>query len=127
MTIETRRLGRTGTDVTILGYGAMELRGQPHGPAIDDDDAGRLLNEVLDGEGQRRWAASGVEDLLGDMPRLEFVLRFTLSHPALSSTIVGTSKSGHLRANLAIAAKGPLPSGLYEKAKQCLTLPAQNP
>ena len=59
--------------------------------------------------------------------RLEFVLRFTLSHPALSSTIVGTSKIGHLRANLAIAAKGPLPSGLYEKAKQCLTLPAQNP
>ena len=48
MTIETRRLGRTGTDVTILGYGAMELRGQPHGPAISDDGAGRLLNEVLD-------------------------------------------------------------------------------
>ena len=55
------------------------------------------------------------------------MLRFTFSHPALSSTIVGTSKIGHLRANLAIAAKGPLPSGLYEKAKQCLTLPAQNP
>ena len=35
--------------MTILGYGAMELRGQPHGPAIGDDDAGRLLNEVLDG------------------------------------------------------------------------------
>src|SRR6201981_741425 len=49
MTIETRRLGRTGTDVTILGYGAMELRGQPHGPAIDDDHGGRLLNAVLDG------------------------------------------------------------------------------
>src|SRR5260370_23666601 len=49
MTIETHRLGRTGADVTILGYGAMELRGQPHGPAIADDDAGRLLNEVLDG------------------------------------------------------------------------------
>ena len=48
MTMQTRRLGRTGADVTILGYGAMELRGQPHGPAISDDDAGRLLNEVLD-------------------------------------------------------------------------------
>jgi aryl-alcohol dehydrogenase-like predicted oxidoreductase len=46
--MQTRRLGRTGADVTILGYGAMELRGQPHGPAISDDDAGRLLNEVLD-------------------------------------------------------------------------------
>src|ERR1700753_991939 len=49
MTIERRPLGRTGTDVTILGYGAMELRGQPHGPATADEDAGRLLNAVLDG------------------------------------------------------------------------------
>src|SRR5579863_1428199 len=49
MTIETRPLGRTGVDVTILGYGAMELRGHPRGPAIDDADAGRLLNAVLDG------------------------------------------------------------------------------
>src|ERR1700728_2510249 len=48
MTISTRKLGRTGSDVTILGYGAMELRGQPRGPAIDDDEAGRLLNEILD-------------------------------------------------------------------------------
>src|ERR1700735_394956 len=49
MTIETRPLGRTGTDVTILGYGAMELRGEPRGPAIDDADAGRVLHAVLDG------------------------------------------------------------------------------
>jgi len=57
------------------------------------------------------------------MTRLEFVLRFTLSHPALSSTIVGTSKIDHLRANLAVAAKGPLPADVYKKAKQCLTPP----
>jgi aryl-alcohol dehydrogenase-like predicted oxidoreductase len=303
MTIETRSLGRTGADVTILGYGAMELRGQPHGPAIDDEEAGRLLNAVLDGginlidtsidygrseeligrylghrrgeyflaskcgcmlgdppagarppfrhdyspgnvragieqslrrlgtdrldlvqvhmspsraqleadetvdtllslreegkvrfigmsgilphlpdhiamgvfevfqipysvvqrehedlvraaaaagagtlirggaarggpardkdwrqgplglpdgEGRRRWESAGMDDLLADMTRLEFVLRFTLSHPDLSSTIVGTSSIGHLRANLAIAAKGPLPADLYERARQRL-------
>ena len=44
----TRPLGHTGTDVTILGYGAMELRGR-RGPEIADEDAGRLLNAVLDG------------------------------------------------------------------------------
>ena len=303
MTIQTRVLGRTGAKVTVLGYGAMELRGQPRGPAIDDEDAGRLLNAVLDeginlidtsidygrseeligrylghrreeyflaskcgclladpppdarppfphdyrggnvregveqslrrlrtdrldlvqvhmspspaqmaadgtietlvslreegkvrfigmsgilphlpdqiamgvfdvfqipysavqreheelitaaaaagagtlirggaarggpagdkdwrqgplglpeGEGQRRWESSGVDSLLGDMPRVEFVLRFTLSHPDLSSTIVGTSNIGHLRANLAVAEKGPLPAGLYEQAKRRL-------
>jgi aryl-alcohol dehydrogenase-like predicted oxidoreductase len=299
MTIQTRPLGRTGADVTILGYGAMELRGQPRGPAIDDDEAGRLLGTVLDsginlidtsidygrseeligryighrrdeyflaskcgcpleqpadavppyqhdysprnvragieqslrrlgtdrldlvqvhmspsraqlaadhtvetmlslrdegkvrfigmsgirpnlpdhiamgvfevfqipysalqreheeliteaaatgagtlirggaargapaedkawrqgpigldqGEGQRRWESSGIDDLLGDMSRIEFVLRFTLSHPDLSSTIVGTSDAGHLRSNVAIAEKGPLPADLYQEAK----------
>src|ERR1700691_3557839 len=48
MAIQTRPLGRTGANVTILGYGAMELRGQPRGPAITDDEAGRLLGAVLD-------------------------------------------------------------------------------
>src|ERR1700728_1826963 len=48
MAIMTRTLGGTGADVTILGYGAMELRGRPRGPEIADDDAGRLLNAVLD-------------------------------------------------------------------------------
>ena len=303
MTIETRPLGRTGTDVTILGYGAMELRGRPWAPAIDDEDAGRLLNAVLDGginlidtsidygrseeligrylghrrdeyflaskcgcllgdppagatppfphdysagniragidqslrrlgtdrldlvqvhmspsraqieadntvetllslrdagkvrfigmsgtlphlpdhiamgvfdvfqipysaiqrehedlitaaaaagagtlirggaargapaddknwrqgpiglsegEGQRRWESSGAEDLLAGIGRIEFVLRFTLSHPALSSTIVGTSSLGHLRSNLAVAGKGRLPADLYEAAKHRL-------
>ncbi len=299
MTIERRPLGRTGADVTILGYGAMELRGRPHGPAIADEDAGLLLNAVLDGginlidtsidygrseeligryvghrrdeyflaskcgcplgdpppgatppfphdyspgniragiehslrrlgtdrldlvqvhmspsraqlqadgtvetllslraegkvrfigmsgtlphlpdhiamgvfdvfqipysavqrehedlitaaaaagagtlirggaarggpaqdkdwrhgplglpegAGRHRWESSGVDELLAGMSRLEFVLRFTLSHPDLSSTIVGTSKVDHLRSNLAIAAKGPLPAALYERA-----------
>jgi aryl-alcohol dehydrogenase-like predicted oxidoreductase len=299
MTIETRPLGRTGTDVTILGYGAMELRGQPRGPAIADEDAGRVLGAVLDsginlidtsidygrseeligrylghrrdeyflaskcgcpldppadatppyqhdyspgnvragveqslrrlgtdrldlvqvhmspsraqletdhtieslqslrdegklrfigmsgilpnlpdhiamgvfdvfqipysavqrehekliteaaaagagtlirggaargapaddkgwrqgplglgpGEGQRRWESSGIADLLDGMSSIEFVLRFTLSHPGLSTTIVGTSSIGHLRSNVAIAEKGPLPADLYEEAK----------
>src|SRR5580692_10612546 len=49
MTIETRPLGRTGTDVTILGYGAMELRGAPRGPIVDEAQAGQVLNAVLDG------------------------------------------------------------------------------
>jgi aryl-alcohol dehydrogenase-like predicted oxidoreductase len=305
MTIATRALGKTGTDVTILGYGAMELRGQPRGPAIDDEDAGRLLNAVLDGGinlidtsidygrseeligryvghrrdeyflaskcgcllgdpppgatppfphdfrpeniragieqslrrlgtdrldllqvhispsreqletdgtietmqalrdegkvrflgmsgtlpnlpdhiamgvfevfqipysavqrdhealiaeaaeagagtlirggaargaaseeknwrtgpltqkpglGQRNWQTSGIEDLLADagMSTMEFVLRFTLSHPGLSTTIVGTANPAHLATNIATAEKGPLPADLYEEAKKRL-------
>ena len=54
------------------------------------------------------------------MSRHEFILRFTLSHPALSSTIVGTSSLDHLRVNLAIAEKGPLPPDLYQRARDAL-------
>jgi aryl-alcohol dehydrogenase-like predicted oxidoreductase len=72
------------------------------------------------GEGQRRWQSSGIEDLLDGMTGMEFMLRFTLSHPDLSTTIVGTSSVDHLRANLALAEKGPLPADLYEQAKERL-------
>jgi aryl-alcohol dehydrogenase-like predicted oxidoreductase len=43
-----RTLGRTGFEVTTLGYGAMELRGSPAGPEIADRDAEQVLNAVLD-------------------------------------------------------------------------------
>ena len=304
MAIMTRALGRTGADVTILGYGAMELRGGPRGPEIGDEDAGRLLNAVLDGGinlidtspdyggseeligrcigrrrdefflaskcgclielpagvpppyphdyspanvradveqrlrrlrtdrldlvqvhmspskatleenhtvetlktlqdqgkvrfigmsgilpnlpehiamnvfdvfqipysavqrehedlitqaaatkagtlirggaargaaseeknwrtgplsqpsglGQRNWASSGIEDLIKDagLTNMEFMLRFTLSHPGLSSTIVGTANPAHLAANIVTAERGPLPEDLYEEARKRL-------
>jgi aryl-alcohol dehydrogenase-like predicted oxidoreductase len=48
VTIPRRTLGRTGIEVSMLGFGAMELRGRPNGPALADDDAAALLNTVLD-------------------------------------------------------------------------------
>jgi aryl-alcohol dehydrogenase-like predicted oxidoreductase len=44
-----RTLGRTGLQVTQLGYGAMELRDAPRGPAIDEAQAEAVLQAVLDG------------------------------------------------------------------------------
>ena len=48
MAIENRVLGRTGVEVSILGYGAMELRGAPRGPDISEPEVERLLGELLD-------------------------------------------------------------------------------
>jgi aryl-alcohol dehydrogenase-like predicted oxidoreductase len=48
MTLPRTTLGRTGLEVTTLGYGAMELRGAPRGPEISDDQARDVLNAVLD-------------------------------------------------------------------------------
>ena len=43
-----RELGRTGLQVTMLGYGAMELRGAPRARDITDNQADTIINAVLD-------------------------------------------------------------------------------
>ena len=46
--LPTSILGRTGIEVTRLGYGAMELRGLEHFPRLSAAEASALLNAVLD-------------------------------------------------------------------------------
>jgi aryl-alcohol dehydrogenase-like predicted oxidoreductase len=43
-----RQLGRTGLQVTMLGYGAMELRGVPRGRDVTEAQAETILHAVLD-------------------------------------------------------------------------------
>jgi len=109
------------TAAVETGAGTLIRGGAARGAPADDKDWRQGPLGLSEGEGQRRWESSGVEELLGDMSRLEFVLRFTLSHPGLSSTIVGTANPEHLRSNVAIAEKGPLPADLYEEAKRRLS------
>ncbi len=104
------------------GAGTLIRGGVARGAASEDKGWNHGPLGLAEGEGERRWRASAIEEVLGDMNRYEFVLRFTLSHPKLSSTIVGTSDMDHLRANVALAEKGPLPVDLYEPAKARLVL-----
>jgi aryl-alcohol dehydrogenase-like predicted oxidoreductase len=67
---------------------------------------------------RRRWRETEVADLLQDMSPMEFMLRFTLSNPDMTTTIVGTANPAHLTANIAAAAKGPLPPDLIAAARQ---------
>lgn len=50
MTLPKKTLGRTGLQVTQLGYGAMEIRGERiwGGRPCSDEQAGTILNAVLD-------------------------------------------------------------------------------
>jgi aryl-alcohol dehydrogenase-like predicted oxidoreductase len=105
------------TEAAAASAGTLIRGGAARGAPADDKGWRQGPLGLDPGEGQRRWESSGIEDLLDGMSRIEFVLRFTLSHPDLSSTIVGTSSIGHLRSNVAIAEKGPLPADLYETAK----------
>jgi aryl-alcohol dehydrogenase-like predicted oxidoreductase len=67
-----------------------------------------------------RWEQANLDELLNGMSRMEFTLRFTLSHPGLSTTIVGTKNPDHLRDNLEAAKRGPLPDDVLAEAKRRL-------
>lgn len=57
-----------------------------------------------------RWQAMGLTQALADTDWNELALRFTAHLPGVASSIVGTSKLAHFEENLAIVAKGPLPT-----------------
>ncbi len=47
----------------------------------------------------------------------EIALRFILAQPGLGSAIIGTTKASHVAANIAAAAKGPLPEDMVGKLR----------
>jgi aryl-alcohol dehydrogenase-like predicted oxidoreductase len=107
------------TEAADKGAGTLIRGGAARGaPSAEKNWQTGPLSQTA-GLGQRNWAAADIEDLLADsgMNAMEFTLRFTLSHPGLSTTIVGTANPDHLKGNIAIAEKGPLPADLYAAAK----------
>jgi aryl-alcohol dehydrogenase-like predicted oxidoreductase len=74
------------------------------------------------------WEPANLEELLEEgQSRVEFVLRFTLAHPGLSTIIVGTASVDHLNGNLATALQGPLPDDVYREAKRRLDAAGASP
>ena len=71
---------------------------------------------------QTRWRAAerSLDDVLDGMPRMEFLLRFTLSHPDVHTVIVGTANAAHLDDNVGVARKEQLPADVYEEARRRL-------
>jgi hypothetical protein len=58
---------------------------------------------------------------------MEFILRFAFTNPDLDTTIVGTVNPSHLRANVDVLLKGPLPMDLYTEAKRRLAAAGSAP
>jgi aryl-alcohol dehydrogenase-like predicted oxidoreductase len=65
-----------------------------------------------------RFAQTDLSDLLGDMSPMELMLRFTISHPDMHTTIVGTKNPAHFEANVAAAEHGPLADDVYAELKR---------
>jgi aryl-alcohol dehydrogenase-like predicted oxidoreductase len=106
------RASSAGAGIVVRGGVA---RGTP-----DDWESRRyymMSNETM----RDFWDTAGLDELLDGMSRTAFMLRFTLSHPDLDTTIVGTASIDHLRENLAVAAAGPLPDDVLREAKSRLS------
>jgi aryl-alcohol dehydrogenase-like predicted oxidoreductase len=73
-----------------------------------------------DGLQWERWQRVHLDDLLDGMTPMEFILRFTFSHPDLHTNIVGTINPDHLHHNIRVLRQGPLPGDVYAEAKRRL-------
>jgi aryl-alcohol dehydrogenase-like predicted oxidoreductase len=100
---------RAGAGTIIRGGVA---RGLPEPPANYPE---RYRQMIL--ERNERFQRTDISDLLEDMTPMEFMLRFTISHPDLHTTIVGTKSPEHFAANVRAAERGPLPAEVYAAAK----------
>jgi aryl-alcohol dehydrogenase-like predicted oxidoreductase len=113
------------TQASESGAGVVVRGGVARG--APDDWSGRPYYMVPSETLRSRWEAAALDDLLDGMSRTAFMLRFTLSHPDLDTTIVGTRSIEHLRENLAAAASGPLPADVLAEAKTRLTAAGATP
>ena len=99
------------------GHGTIIRGGVARGAPTDWN----RTNYMVPGETMKdRWEVAKLDELLDGMSRMEFTLRFTLSHPGLTTTIVGTRNPDHLKDNIEAAMKGPLPEAVLAEAKRRL-------
>jgi aryl-alcohol dehydrogenase-like predicted oxidoreductase len=98
---------------TIIRGGVA--RGMPAAEDVDLSGLPERFREMYE-QRRRRWEGANLDDLMEGMSAMEFMLRFTISHPDMSTTIVGTANPAHLEDNLQAARKGPLPDDVYQEA-----------
>ena len=125
-------------DVFQIPYSALEREHEELIQKAHDAGAGVIVRGgVARGEpgaglgNQDRWAVwekANLDELLepGET-RTGFLLRFTNSHPGMSTNIVGTKSPDHLRENVEAAARGPLAPSTYEEAKRRLDAAQSQP
>ena len=114
-----------------IPYSALERKEENLITAAADSGAGILIRGgVARGEpgvgvgGEEQWESwkrAGLDELLeeGETPTA-FLLRFTITHPHVHTTIVGTMTPDHLTENLKTMEKGPLSIEVYAEAKRRL-------
>jgi aryl-alcohol dehydrogenase-like predicted oxidoreductase len=99
------------TAAAAAGAGIVIRGGAAKGAPSEGKQAGRHWD---------RWQQVHLEDLLDGMTPMEFILRFTFTHPDLHTNIVGTMNPAHLHQNVQVLLQGPLPADVYAETKRRL-------
>ncbi|MDA1085798.1 MAG: aldo/keto reductase [Verrucomicrobia bacterium] len=107
-----------------IPYSALERRHEDAIRLVAEAGAGVIVRGGVAGgqptEGARRdtWEKAGLDDLREDgESTMAFLLRYTISHPSMNTTIAGTVNPEHLQQNVDAAERGPLSAEVYAEAK----------
>lgn len=124
-------------DVFQIPYSAVEREHEAIIAAAAKAGAGTVIRggaakgaptqEKQDGVQWARWHDVHLEDLCDGMTPMEFILRFTFTHPDLHTNIVGTINPAHLQQNVDVLLRGPLAADLYAEAKRRLDAAGSTP
>src|SRR5215470_17211027 len=124
-------------DVFQIPYSAVEREHETIIDSAADSGAGIVIRggaakgapSGAGGAGTQweRWQKARLDDLLEGMTPMEFILRFTFTHPGMATNIVGTINPAHLQNNVDALRKGPLPPALYAEAKRRLAAAGSTP
>jgi aryl-alcohol dehydrogenase-like predicted oxidoreductase len=124
-------------DAFQIPYSALEREHETVIAQASEQNAGVIIRGGVAKGGPRpdrprnvweAWDSAGLDELLDPgQSRVEFVLRFTVAHPGLSTIIVGTASVDHLTGNVANALRGPLPDDVYQEAQRRLDAAGVSP
>lgn len=119
-------------DTYQIPYSALERRHEDVIAAVAQSGAGTIIRggvaKGAPSEGGHggsdpwgTWEKANLDEMLASgESRTAFLLRFTLTHPNMHTTIVGTLNPDHLAENLRIVEAGPLAPDVYAEAKRRL-------
>lgn len=112
-------------EVIQLVYGGLtRLSENVIQKAHDDYGTGIVARGIIKSYDERydaRFEISRINELFEEgETRNDFLMRFALSHPALSSVVIGTRSINHLISNVKVAEKGKLSDEVYNEAKRRL-------
>ncbi|NNN18956.1 MAG: aldo/keto reductase [Acidimicrobiaceae bacterium] len=76
---------------------------------------------MADGQAQNIWDKANIDELLGGMSRIEFMIRFVVTSQWVNVVLTGTTNLAHLEENITAAEKGALDADMYDAVLERLT------